>query len=562
MKKSGLKYFIILSISFLLNSCEADIDIYNISGETSIQPTVVLPIGTANIGIGEFLINNKVNGIVTDEDNEIYFQDIDTAEFKFRSIDLNKSQLELVESFFLWPGQVVVTKPFSEFTISPVKSFIDLGLNSNSNNERIDSLIVSSTSLNFQINVSPTLKNFNPSNLEVSLVFPNKSIRKLDGTSSDITFTPIIFGRPILLKMSDFVMNTKDKAIGIPIELRFVVKTGDIPLILDESSMITCSMNFNEINYEVAYGYFDPDIIVDHTVQQFLDTATNRPNSKLKFQNPKVEITVVSNIGSYLNFKIDYIKAFVSDSPDIDPIYAWFDQHTSNSTVIDMDVKPNRPGEEVTKIMPSIDENWGETTALFENDIMPDVIEYNFSVSVNKELTLNDPTPQFITPDAMIKAYMKTTIPLHFNKGSYYVFEGKFDNVFDDVSIALDRISKNAINSVALILDVKNGLPVKSQFVFEILDSIGNVVSTDFVKEYDIKPASVDQNGIVQPGNKTNQIISISVTKEQLEILRKANSIVYKIIIDGEQVDSKIHFTKSDTFDLKVGLLVNGKTDN
>ena len=559
MKRSGLKYFIIISIPLLLNSCEANIDIHNISGETSIQPAVILPIGSANIGIGEFLINNKVNGIITDEDNEIYFQDIDTAEFKFRDLKLNDNQIGLVKSMYLWPGTVFVTKPYSELSTNSEKGFMNLGLNSNTNEERVDSIVVSSAILNFQVDVSPTLKNIKPSNLEITLVFPNKAIRKLDGTTSNITFSPTIFGRPTLLQMSDFVLNTQDNATGIPVEIRIVLKTETIPLILDESSMITYSMNFNEMNYQVAYGFFEPDFLASQIVQQFLDTTTNGLNSKLKFQNPKIEIAVVSNIGSYLNFKVDYIKAYVKSDPDIEPIYAWFDQHTSNSTVINMDVKPNRPGDEVTKVMPSIDENWGETNALFENEFMPNVIEYKFSLSVNKELTLNDPTPQFITPDAMIKAYMKTTIPLHFNKGSYYIFEGKFDNVFDDLSIALDRISKKSINSVALILDVKNGLPVKSQFVFEILDSIGNVVPTDFVKVYDIKSAAVDQDGIVLPGNKTNQIISISVTKEQLEILRKASSIAYKIVIDGEQVDSKIHFTKSDTFDLKVGLLVNGK---
>lgn len=557
MKKSVLKYFIIISISLLFNSCEADIDIHNISGETSIQPTVILPIGTANIGIGEFLINNNVQGIVTGEDNEIYFQDIDTAEFKFRDIGLNVNQIELVESFYLWSGQVVVTKPFSELSINPIKSFINLGLNSN--NERIDSIIVSSTSMNFQVNVSPTLMNFHPSNLEITLVFPNKSIRKLDGTKSDIIFTPTVFGKPTQLIMSDVVMNTKDKATGIPIELKVVVKTGSIPLILDESSMITCSMNFNEINYEVAYGYFDADIVVDHTIQQFFDTAVNNSNGMLKFLNPKVEVTAESNIGSYLKFKIEYIKAFVSYNPSIEPVYAWFDNHSSNSVSVDMDVKPLRPGDVVTKVMSTIDKNWGETTALFENEFMPDVIEYKFSASVNKELTLNDPTPQFITPDAMIKAIVKTTIPLQFNKGSYYIFEGTFENIFDDVAIALDKLSKNAINSCSLILDIKNGLPVKSQFIFEIFDSFGNIVPTDFVKKYDIKSAPVNQDGIADAGSESNQIVSISVTKEQLEKLRNASSISYKIVIDGEQLNSKIHFTKSDTFNLKVGFLINGK---
>jgi len=107
-------------------------------------------------------------------------------------------------------------------------------------------------------------------------------------------------------------------------------------------------------------------------------------------------------------------------------------------------------------------------------------------------------------------------------------------------------------------LNISNGLPVKTTFTFELIDSLGYKLQTTFEKKYVIAAGKVDANGLVQPGQETKQTLQIVVTKEQLSILKKAKTIRYIVRIEGEELNSNIHFTKWNTFDLKVGLFVKG----
>jgi hypothetical protein len=540
-------------------SCEADIDINNISGGTSIHPTVIVPIGSASISLGDFMLNNMMDEIVVGEDNEIYFQVIDSAELRFKSINMDLSGIELVKRMFLTDKEIFKTTPFSEIVTNVETGFIELGLNSNPTEERVDSMEISAATLNFQIDVNSSLTSLQPSNMIIFLNFPKDKIRKKDGTNGTFVFSPDAFGKQLQIKMSNFVMNTQDGATGIPVEISIVLITGATPIILDYNSMIVCSMNFNEINYNVAYGYFNPELFANYTFQQLLNPVESQNENRLRFYNPQVEISIENYIGSYLIFKIEYIKAFVKDNVNVEPVFARFDQQASNSVNFVFDERPFFPGEKTEKILPVINENWGGTTELFSKDFMPDVIEYNFSVLMNKELNQNDPVPQFVTSNASINAYVKTTLPLHFNKGSFYTFNGTFKNVFDDIAEALEQFPENSISSSSLIINIKNGLPVKSQFNFEILDSKGDIVPTDFVKEYVIESGVTNPDGIVIAGNETNQTVTVSVTMEQLKKLREANSIAYSIVLEGEDLESKIHFNNLNTLDLKVGLYINGK---
>jgi RNase P/RNase MRP subunit p29 len=68
----------------------------------------------------------------------------------------------------------------------------------------------------------------------------------------------------------------------------------------------------------------------------------------------------------------------------------------------------------------------------------------------------------------------------------------------------------------------------------------------------------VDGNGIVQSGKETKQSIQLVVTKDQLDVLKKARVFKYKVRVDGNDINSNIHFIKSNTFDLKAGLFVKG----
>lgn len=63
MKIKPIIHFLLFTLLFL--SCEANIDINNISKEVSLHPDLIIPIGGANLSLGEFLSKFGTNGSVT-----------------------------------------------------------------------------------------------------------------------------------------------------------------------------------------------------------------------------------------------------------------------------------------------------------------------------------------------------------------------------------------------------------------------------------------------------------------------------------------------------------------
>jgi len=258
----------------------------------------------------------------------------------------------------------------------------------------------------------------------------------------------------------------------------------------------------------------------------------------------------------YLNFKIDFLKAFVSNNQNVNPIFANF--NGSQNVNIELRRKPSNPGDTVHLLLPTLNKDWGGTNLLFENESKPDMLQYDFSASVDSLYTAKDKSPSYITSDAKIKVFMKTMIPLSFSKGSFYEFSDSVSNIFVGIANALNQFPDTKITSTALILNVTNGLPVRTSFTFDLTDSLGKVLPTTFVKSYVIQGGKVDGNGIVQSGKETKQSIQLVVTKDQLDVLKKARVLTYKVRVDGNDINSNIHFLKSNTFDLKAGLFVKG----
>jgi len=549
-----LRLLFLVFISVLFVSCEADIDLNNISKDVSLHPDLIVPIGGASVSLGQIIANNDTTGkFIIGDDSEINYLSVDKYEFKIQPIDLLKNSKELTKDIKLAPSGAILP-PNSILPPLSVTDFVNLGINFNKNADRIDSVHVKSATLSVTITLSPDLVGINPNDMKFTLVFPNGKIRMLDGSSSSQTFTPTAFGLSTNLVISNFNISTSGGESGIPIEIRVDAKTGALPLILTPTSAITCKINFTQQEYSVVYGNFKTSYNLPYLLEQRLDLNKDLTNGLLKFANPQVNITAISNVGAYLNFKIDYIKSYLSTNPNVTAAFANF--NGKQSTSIELGRKPKNPGDTIRCILRTFDKDWGRTNLLFENEFKPDRVEYKFTVNVDTLLSSKDETPDFLTSDAKINLVVKTIIPLNFTKGSYYQFKDSISNVFSVISNALNQYPE--ITYTALVLNISNGLPVKATFTFELVDSLGNLLPTNIEKSYMIAAGKVDANGLVQPGHETKQTLQIEVTKEQLSTLKKAKTIRYTVRIDGENLTSNIHFTKLNTFDIKVGLFVKG----
>jgi len=554
----NFRFLLLLSVFFsiLFVSCEADIDLNNISNDISLHPDLIVPVGGANVSLGQLLSANvSLSKYLTVDDSEINYQRVDSSEFKFPVLNFLANSKELDRNITLGlPGMFILSN--SMLPTIAVTDTVNLGLNTGNNGDRVDSILVKSATICVVINVSPDLASINPGNLQFSIVFPNGKIRMLNGNSSTINFKPTGYGIPYDVVLSNFMMNITGRDKGIPIEIRLDAKTGALPLVLCSTSSVTDKISFKQLDYSVVYGTFKSGFNLSNSFKQGIDFDKNLPNGLLKFANPQVFISAISNVGMYLNFKINLIKTYISTDLNVNPVFANF--NGSPDVNIELKKKPSNPGDTVHLIFPTLNKDWGGTNLLFENESKPDMLQYDFTASVDSLSTAKDKSPSFITSDAKIKVVLKTVIPLSFSKGSYYEFCDSIPNIFVGISNALNKFSYTKIASTALILNVINGLPVRTSFTFDLTDSLGKVLPTTFVKSYVIQGGKVDGNGIVLPGKENKESIQLVVTNEQLDVLKKARVLKYKVRIDGNDINSNIHFITSNTFDLKVGLFVKG----
>ena len=555
------QFLVFLFFSILFVSCEADINLQNISNEVSLQPNLIVPVGSASITLGQILTRNDSLGrFEIGSDAEINYLRFDTSEFNIPNIDLLSSSTPLTRVLYPSPYGVAFIPP--NFNLPPVtdNDSVSLGTNTNINGDRIDSIVVNSATISVIMNVTPDLASVPPANLIFTIIFPNGKIRMLDGSSSTISFTPTAYGVINNLTLSNFVINTSGGKTGIPIGIRIDAKSGNLPLSLSPETKITNNLSFSKLDYKVLYGNFKSGLKLANSFHQSIDFDKDMPNGLVKIVNPQVCITASSNIGTYLNFSINYIEAFQINNPAFTPIYANF--NGARNTDIELKRRPVNPGDTVHVNVITLNKDCGGTNRFFESETteqnMPDELQYDFSASLDSVMNGKNSSPSFIPSNAKIKVSMETIVPLNFSSGSYYEYTDSIPNLFVVIGNALNQYPYDNISSTALIFNVTNGLPVKTTFTFDLTDSLGKSIPTTFVESYVIQGGKTDVNGIVQPGQETKQTIQVAVSKDQLGILRKAKKLMYKVRIDGSTIDSNIHFTKTNTFDLKVGLFVKG----
>lgn len=552
-------FLVLISVSVLFISCEADIDLSKISNDISLHPELIIPIGGATVTLGQIILKNDSSGrLQVGEDQEINYIRLDTTEFKFSTINFLQNSLELKRNYNLSPYSIFVFPANTPIPTISNDEYINLGINTNKSNDRIDSIYIKSATISVNIDHSSDLGNIQPKDLNFTIEFPNGTIRKLDKSSSTISFSPSIFGISENFVISDFMLSTAGGESGIPVKIKIDAKSNNSPLFLSPGSFISYAIRFIQLDYVTAYGNFKSNFNLQNTYEQHIDIDDDLPNGSLKFTNPQVYISATSNIGTYLNFRIDYIKAYKSSNINLNSIFASF--NGNKSVNIPLKVRPLIPGKTVEFELPTLDKDWGSTNQLFEfeDETMPDIMQYKFSATVDSALNNQLKIPSFITSDSKIKVVLKTIIPMSFSKGTYYEYQDSIKNLFLIIANGLNQTPYNNISSTTLVFNITNGLPVNTTFTFEMTDSIGQPILTDFEKKYVIKSGIIDINGIVQPGKETKQTVLVSVSKDQLVILRKAKTIFYKVRIDGNDINSNIHFTKFNTFDVKVGLFVKG----
>jgi hypothetical protein len=565
-----LKFLSIICVFlFILSSCNSGIDLSVIEDPSiKIDESLVLPIGEANLTIKDVI--EKI-GLPTGIDtlaNEIYFQWAFADEIGFKTLNLtdsikpfNKSYkpADYLPSAYIG-GQISPNTPIS----IEIQDFFDLGINGDVNDQRVDSIRVNSSQIDINFDVSDDLKQqfLSASDFTIQFLFDESNLKIDNGVIP--TYHPSQYnenGKISIGKYSMFINGLRNLPYKILIKLN-----PSVPVTFTSSSFLNINMKFSNIDFAVAYGFFNLTdeehklIKIPFKIEDYL------PNANLKFANPMVQITATTNVGADLNVKVDYISAY-NDSNPTNKIWAWFDNHTTNSKK-DQIPGPTKLGEWTTKIFDQFDSKNGETDQLFNNKPYPNMLDYMYSISSDPARKYN-----YVTPDSKVKLDIRVNIPLRLKGGDTYSFSDTIRNL--TVGAILDNV-----DSAILVLKLKNSLPLKANYRMtfwksnlanDTIPAIGGSISTvsdgsvlgNMTSEYVLVSPKVDAEGTVT--EIVPQTIKIMLNKNQIAALKQTSFIVFHVLLDSErtmvngvETPNSIHITTNNSFGVKLGIFVKG----
>ncbi len=523
-------------------SC-VDIDLSNISKDVQIKESLVVPIGEDSLSVNDVLSKlNLQNQIVLDGDAINFVTEID-KEYQFLDVNLMEHSTATVLPFNL----VAIPKILAnkEISVPGAATNVSFGLDPNSTTQRVDKIEISSLSFgvtmeNTNLFVFGTTNPILSSDLKLVLIFP-KMYKSGTNTPIDPVQIPVVpFGQSSEVNLSNFYMDTQGST-GTPIEVKLY--SGNRDITIGSSSTLKLTVVFNRLDNIVAYGKFKLNSAAPTTLKLPLDMLSSLP-AGLRFANPKAKITLQSNVGSYLMFNIESIKAF---SKDHSVVRQGTFLNGSTSVVESID-KPLTPGLFITKSLRTLDKDYGSTDLLFDTSVKLDTLEYKFSMNTDDVRNAANP-PAFVTPGMSIKANIKIEIPLYFKSGSNISLSDTIQNIdlpFEDIEQA------------TLVLKVTNALPVKATFSMKFLDANNNIITTSLNDlPYVINSGEVDGSGIVT--NATISPINIELTKIQANEIKDATGMIYTLVLAGQTNSNPINITKNNYIKVKLGAFVTGK---
>ncbi|MDR3652668.1 MAG: hypothetical protein P4L34_06835 [Paludibacter sp.] len=514
-------------------SCK-EIDLTNISNQVKIDESLVLPLGSGSASMADILSQYVSKSNIVTIGDTINYVDTFLYDYKFKDVNLLASA-----------SSKQITIPLTAATISanqtvPVSignQLIDLGLNPASTTQRVDSTFVTSSSVGVTVSVSNITVASNglpisPSDLKVTLVFPT-IYNQSNHAPVSINITPYLFNSAYSLQLNNVIVNTVGQT-GVPVQILLSAGTRSIKTV--STSTVNVGLVFNSINFTAAYGLFQPSSSTATIIKVPLDMLSSLPKG-LQFANPKAFINIQSNIGTWLDYNIDYVKAYnKSKSVTVNATF------NGNPTALEIiKTKPTAPQQFSSWDLTPLDKNYGTTNKLFETNVQLDTLEYKFSLVADA----NSPAPNFVVPGMEMKAKVKVQIPMYLEAGSTY-------NYIDTIQYS-SNIDLSYVDQGILVARITNGLPVKTTLSLKLLDANKHLISSTLNDStWVINAGNVNNVGIVTSSTLTSLNINLSST--QMADIKNAKYFAFTVLLAGQDVSKQIQFTKNDIISVKLGI--------
>lgn len=609
MKFTHLNAIIAIVAGCMFAGCHSDIDLNNIDSRSEVEMGLALPVGSFHATLGDFLGNGQVPTLFIDSvDNKgvITWKDTFRVARNFHQVDLaqyiSEKQLTLNVYDKLDVYTMVGTNKRVTGTGMPVTLTFDMplkltGINSEVNNERLDSALIEMASFSSLIQ-----QNNLPLNWEwidqVTLDLGEQLRRPAGNTMVvyDKNRDSYGYNQTIPTAVDNFTINLMKKntagqyvvgqvvdSCDFKIHFTFTIPAGtqvDVP----ENAGFNYKLGVQFIDYAAIWGKFlrssdmYDEAVVD--LSESWGSLDFLSDWKVPFADPRIDMYIVTKVAGAM--KVDGHYLYSEDASGVKR-YASFkygntttqDFHKQFQSWEYLDPITSTIGDSTTNMMIPFDKDpeRGHIDELFKN--MPQKLGYKFEMDFNYAMT-----PQIrITPNTSIRIEAACQLPLIFNQGVFVDYKDTIRDVnlsqysIDSLLAEVQVVEKPVKQTdVALYLRAQNTIPLDIKASMRCLDEFGNVImdpdtatkplllfpaDTITLKAPDFKNEGGNWS-MREPGET---IITANLNKRQLDLLPKIKSIVYSAVIDDKSLQdaynkgmSNVKITADEGLTLHIGL--------
>lgn len=572
MKSKTLHYLFILAVSGIgLAGCKSDVQLNDISVDSKVKAKVSLPIGEVSSSFGDMI---GVFKSITDSTTEVRINEQGLLELTLKEHREREFHKIVLEDYI---GKVENTITLQEvdpaLTVIPQNTEITVpftltvtfdGVNDNTSDERLDSMVIDTA--RFTTRISSSNLTITDNDIQKVTMVLGDRFRRAKGTS--IELPNFHLDQDVLIEIDDFTLvMMKDESaepeqsnVVNEADIRFdvLLKTGE-NVIVAANSGFKFQFQVEMMSYKALYGYFKPgkETSDDSSVDVPLKMPGDEPFC-LPAKDPQIDLTFTYGMSMPLQV---YFRSLRAIHPNGEETQAVWDGNTSTTKELRNIVPMDAPYDASVQSTVRLDKDpidGGSIDKFFEKEVQ--ALAYNYELLINEADVYARNIKQFrLTKNTKFQLDFAFKMPFEFKKG----LSATYADTIKDINLERAQLDSLAgmtngivtkIDSaeLTLYLSINNEIPVDLVMDAEFLDEDKNKLDFDVLK--DIKIVGADMKSLTEIEPVTN-VVTVPIHTEDFEVIAKTKAIRFKLHLGDDQKESA--FPAKSRLKIKAGVTGN-----
>ena len=496
----------LIGLSLALSGCKADVDLKNIDPGAGLNMGLAMPVGALNVTLADMLGNGKVEHLYIDSLNEkgvLVYKDTFRIDRKFHHIDLSQyvSSTSLTMNVYdqLKDMPCMNNHKVTGNSLMPIRLDFPFslhleGLNSDTDNERLDSALIQNAKFVSNIsnqNLPLQWEWIDAISIELGSEFsrPQGNVLTIyrrgdqQGYNSDIPMMVDEFSLNLMkdLHPTDYHHNVKSEC-NLTIHFDFTIPTEAGEVYIPDDAAFNYNLQVQFIDYYALWGMFAPsNEMYDADVVSLEETWNSWPlfrDARLPFADPHIDMYITTQIAGAMSMQGDYL--YVKENTTGTKIHATFNgdttlhKHFAAGEYLPLS---SAIGDSATVCVRfDKDPARGHIDQLFS--IRPDQLGYKFLVDFDQDVT-----PQIrLTNNTAVRVDAAYALPFVFNQNVSIHYVDTLENInlsnltLDSLLASSERVDSVTTNDLKLLIKLQNTMPLQLKVVLRCLDADGNIV--------------------------------------------------------------------------------------